>query len=304
MNWSELLPQVYEDALPALGMGKIATYIPALAEVPAKRFGIALVTVEGETAAVGDAHLPFSIQSISKVFSLAMALRDGGAALWERCGREPSGSSFNSLVQLERENGIPRNPFINAGALVVADLLAKRRINARADLLKFMRLRVGKDNLYFDERVAASEAATGSRNRALAHFIKSFGVIEGVVDEVLDLYFHQCALALSCVQLARAGSFLANGGIDPFNGETVLTAQQTRRINALMLTCGTYDAAGEVAFQVGLPAKSGVGGGLLAIVPRKLAIVVWSPLLDAHGNSVVGLAALRAFTERTGLTVF
>ncbi|MGE4072770.1 MAG: glutaminase [Lysobacterales bacterium] len=304
MNWSQLLNQVYADAIPTLGRGEVATYIPALAEVPANRFGIALVTVEGDLAAVGHAHEPFSIQSISKVFSLAMALRDGGDALWQRCGREPSGNSFNSLVQLEREHGIPRNPFINAGALVVADLLAKRRINARADLLKFMRNRVGSDRLYYDERVAASEAATGARNRALAWFIKSFGNIEGNVDEVLDLYFHQCALAMSCVELARAACFLANEGIDPFTQERVVNPLQTRRINSLMLTCGTYDAAGEVAFQVGLPAKSGVGGGILAIVPRKLALVAWSPRLDPHGNSVACLAAMRSFVERSGLTVF
>lgn len=304
MNWSQLLNQVYADAIPSLGRGEVASYIPALAEVPPNRFGIALVTVEGELAAVGDAHEPFSIQSISKVFSLAMALRDGGDALWQRCGREPSGNSFNSLVQLEREHGIPRNPFINAGALVVADLLAKRRINARADLLNFMRRRVGHERVHFDDRVASSEAATGSRNRALAWFIKSFGVIEGNVDEVLDLYFNQCSLAMNCVELARASCFLANDGVDPFNDERVLHHMQARRINSLMLTCGTYDAAGEVAFQVGLPAKSGVGGGMLAIVPRKLALVAWSPRLDAHGNSVACLAAMRSFVERSGLTVF
>lgn len=304
MNWSQLLNQVYADAIPSLGRGEVATYIPALAEVPPNRFGIALVTVTGDLAAVGDAHEPFSIQSISKVFSLTMALRDGGDALWQRCGREPSGTSFNSLVQLEREHGIPRNPFINAGALVVADLLARRRINARADLLNFMRRRVGHERVHFDERVASSEAATGARNRALAWFIKSFGVIEGNVDEVLDLYFNQCALAMNCVELARAACFLANDGVDPFNDERVLHHMQARRINSLMLTCGTYDAAGEVAFQVGLPAKSGVGGGMLAIVPRKLALVAWSPRLDAHGNSVACLAAMRSFVERSGLTVF
>jgi glutaminase len=302
-NWQTLLNEIHRDAQVAFGQGRVASYIPALANVNPRLFGISIATVEGEQACAGDAHTLFSIQSVSKIFTLALALRDIGESLWEHVGREPSGNKFNSLIQLEHEHGVPRNPFINAGALAVADQLTAHSANARGKLLRFMSDLCGRA-VQFDYAVAKSEAQTGHRNAALAHFMKSFGVLDGQVADVLDAYFHQCAIAMSAAELARASLFLANRGVQPSTGEVIVSPLQTRRINALMLTCGLYDAVGEFAYQVGLPAKSGVGGGIVAVVPGKLTIAVFSPELEASGNSCVGVEALKLFVERTGLSVF
>lgn len=286
--------------------GRVASYIPALARVDARHFGIALRTCDGQEAAAGDAQRPFSIQSVSKLFTLTLAMqRLGEDALWARIGREPSGNPFNSLIQLESEQGKPRNPFINAGAIAVADrLLSVYGARAQAELLATMR-QLANEPIAYDAEVAASEAATGYRNYALANFMKSFGKLDHPVEAVLDLYFHQCALAMSCQQLARAAAFLSRDGRHPFaEGVDVVNASQTRRINALMLTCGTYDAAGEFAYRIGLPCKSGVGGGIVAVVPDRLTLAVWSPPLDATGNSLLGMRALELFVQRTGLSVF
>ncbi|WP_326536049.1 glutaminase [Pseudorhodoferax sp.] len=285
--------------------GQVASYIPALARVDGRRFGLALVTADGQEAVAGDGAMPFSIQSISKVFTLTLAMQHLGEALWERIGREPSGTAFNSLVQLEFEQGRPRNPFINAGAIAVADrLVSLFGGRAKAELLALMTALAGEP-IAFDEEVAASEAATGFRNLALANFMKSFGKLDNPVEQVLDLYFHQCALRMSSLQLARAGAYLSRDGHHPqWPGNAVCTERQTRRINALMLTCGTYDAAGEFAYRIGLPCKSGVGGGILAVVPDRLTLVAWSPALDATGNSALGRQALEMFVARTGLSVF
>jgi glutaminase len=304
MNFQHVLDQIDAELRPLLGQaGTVASYIPALARVPATQFGIALRTCEGEEAGAGDAAVPFSIQSISKLFTLTLAMQRMGEDLWQRIGREPSGNPFNSLVQLEHEQGKPRNPFINAGAIAVADRLLDDG-DAQGDLLTFMSSLAGEP-IAFDEEVAASEAATGYRNFALANFMKSFGKIDHDVTPVLDMYFHQCALRMNCVQLARATGFLCRDGAHPMGGaRTVCTERQTRRINALMLTCGTYDAAGDVAFSIGLPCKSGVGGGIVAVVPDTLTLAVWSPALDASGNSLLGLKALELFVAKTGLSVF
>ncbi len=285
--------------------GRVATYIPALARVDPRHFGMALSTCDGTEAVAGDSEVPFSIQSISKVFTLTLAMQQMGEALWERIGREPSGNPFNSLVQLENEQGRPRNPFINAGAIAVADRwLSLFGDGAKARLLALMGGLAGEP-IAFDAEVAASEAATGYRNVALASFMKSFGKLDNPVDAVLDLYFHQCALAMSCRQLARAAGYLCHDGRHPRQaGVAICTERQTRRINALMLTCGTYDAAGEFAFRIGLPCKSGVGGGIVAVVPDRLSLVVWSPALDATGNSLLGMRALELFAARTGLSIF
>ncbi len=316
MNFQPVLDEIVATLRPQFGAaGTVARYIPALARVPAERFGIALRTCEGAEACAGDAAVPFSIQSISKLFTLTVAMRNMGDDLWQRIGREPSGNPFNSLVQLESEQGKPRNPFINAGAIAVADRLlslsgpgaghgAGSDGKAKADLLALMSDLAGEP-IGYDDEVAASEAATGFRNVALANFMKSFGKLDNDVAAVLDMYFHQCALRMSCVQLARAASFLCRDGEHPAEGrQEVTTARQARRINALMLTCGTYDAAGDVAFSIGLPCKSGVGGGIVAVVPDKLTLCVWSPPLDATGNSLLGLKALELFVARTGLSVF
>jgi glutaminase len=303
LNFAAILHDIVVALHPHAGQhGHVATYIPALARVPADRFGIALRTRDGVEAAAGDCDAPFSIQSVSKVFSLTMSLQAIGDELWQRVGREPSGNPFNSLVQLESEHGKPRNPFINAGAIVVSDsLLGLGR--TEADLVAMLSDLAGEE-IDIDEEVAASEAASGFRNEALAYFMKSFGRIEHDVAAVLAVYFRQCAIRMSCRQLARAAGYLCSDGAHPSGGPAIVSERQTRRINALMLTCGTYDMAGEFAFRVGLPCKSGVGGGIVAVVPDRLTLCVWSPALDASGNSWLGMKALEMFVTRTGLSVF
>ncbi len=314
MDLQFLLDDIANTLRPLAGReGRVATYIPALARVPKERFGIALCTAQGEEAAAGDADEPFSIQSISKLFTLTQAMQRLGERLWDRIGREPSGNPFNSLVQLESEQGVPRNPFINAGAIAIADRLLGKGLGgpgrhtgaqAKAQLLQLMSS-LCSETVHFDDEVAASEAATGYRNVALANFMKSFGKLDHPVDEVLDFYFHQCALRMSCRQLARAAGYLCRDGAHPAEaGVQVLTARQSRRVNAVMLTCGTYDAAGEFAYQIGLPCKSGVGGGIVAVVPDRLTLCVWSPALDATGNSLLGMKALELFVTATSASVF
>ncbi len=303
---NQLLREVFDDVRPSLGAGKVADYIPALARVPPNQFGIAIACLDGQHASVGDCDVPFSIQSISKVFTLAMVLNSRGPLVWDRVGREPSGTPFNSIVQLEHEAGIPRNPLINAGAIVVTDHLVGNGMpnDAVEALLAFMRARSGDAHVTFDAEVAQSESETGSRNRSLAHFMSSFGNLRNPVEDVLSAYFRQCALALSCQQLAQAGLFLANNGIDPSTGELVVTPEQCRRINAVMMTCGHYDGSGDFAFRVGFPGKSGVGGGILAIVPGEASIAVWSPRLNRSGTSWAGSQALERVAVRTGWSVF
>lgn len=303
MDLQPVLDEIVRTLQPELGVGTVASYIPALARVPPNQLGIALRTREGEEYCAGDARTRFSIQSISKLFSLTLGMRCVGEQLWQRIGREPSGNPFNSLVQLETEQGIPRNPFINAGAIAVADRLVSHCGDPCCDILGLLSSLCGEE-VAFDEEVAASEAATGFRNIALANFMKSFGKLDNDVAAVLNLYFHQCSVAMSCVQLARATGYLCNDGAHPLDGSPLVTERQARRLNALMLTCGTYDAAGEFAFRIGLPCKSGVGGGIVAVVPDTLSLCVWSPGLDETGNSKLGMKALEMFVTRTGLSVF
>lgn len=289
-----------------LGHGRVANYIPALAQIDPRQFGIAVATCDGQIAAAGDAETAFSVQSISKVFTLTMALEKLGGALWKRVGKEPSGSPFNSIVQLENERGIPRNPLINAGALVVTDALLARGDPALLikEILGFMRQRADDEAVSIDAGVARSEGETGFRNASLGNFLKAFGNIDSDVNHVLQVYFNQCALRMNCRQLAKAGVYLAQAGLDPVRQTQVTTAQRARRINALMMTCGHYDASGDFAFRVGLPGKSGVGGGILAIAPRRASIAVWSPGLNESGNSHVGVLALERFARLTGWSVF
>jgi glutaminase len=286
--------------------GEVASYIPELARVDAKSFGLVVIDAEGNVAAAGDSETAFSIQSISKVFTLTLALGKVGDRLWRRVGREPSGSAFNSIVQLEYERGIPRNPFINAGAIAVTDLILSghQPREVLGEILRFVRFLADDPSITIDEAVAASEQRTGFRNRALANYMKSFGVLDNPVDFTLGAYFHHCAIAMSCRQLAMAGRFLAQSGRHPSTGQSVVQPERARRINAVMLTCGHYDGSGEFAYRVGLPGKSGVGGGILAIAPGKASIAVWSPGLDAAGNSHLGRIALEALTKRLGWSIF
>lgn len=267
---------------------------------------MAVATNDGQLLCVGDAEEAFSIQSISKVFTLSLALGQIGEDVWKRVGREPSGNAFNSIVQLEHEKGIPRNPFINAGAIVISDMLLaghqpRETIGA---ILQFVRSLVGDDTIGIDASVAASETATGFRNSALASYMRSFGNIRHAPEMVLGVYFHHCAIAMNCRQLALSGRYLANAGRNPATGFSVLSAERARRVNALMLTCGHYDGSGDFAFRVGIPGKSGVGGGILGVVPKVGSIAVWSPGLDSYGNSKLGTAALEKLSRIMGWSVF
>jgi glutaminase len=286
--------------------GRVATYIPQLAGVDPNQFALAVVTPEGEVIAAGDADTAFSIQSVSKVFTLALALGQLGSALWKRVGREPSGDPFNSIVQLEYEKGIPRNPFINAGAIAVTDAILSRYApkEALGHILSFVRDAAEDDSILIDKAVARSERATGFRNAALAHFMRDFGNLTCAPEKTLGVYFHQCAIAMSARQLALAGRFLAfDGRLGPGGGR-VISGEMARQINALMLTCGHYDGSGEFAFRVGLPGKSGVGGGILAVAPGRASIGCWSPGLNAVGNSQLASRALEMLATRSGWSVF
>jgi glutaminase len=294
-------------ALKAAGdRGKVADYIPELRTADPEMLGIAIAYIDGRLLSAGDASQAFSMQSVSKVFTLTLALGAFGDYLWDKVGREPSNEAFNSIAELERAKGVPRNPFVNAGALIVADLLlgSHQPRETIGEILRFVRFLADDGDIVVDERIARSERQTDFRNVALANFLAAFGNLRNTPERVLGVYAHHCAISLNCLQLAKAGTFLAKEGRNPSNGYAVVSAERARRINALMLTCGQYDGSGEFAFRVGLPAKSGVGGGILAIVPGVASIAVWSPGLDAHGNSQLGCAALERLAHCQGWSVF
>ncbi len=299
-----LLDDIARRVQPLAAQGTVAQYIPALAGVSPDKFGIAVCCLDGREFTVGDAAEPFSIQSISKVFSLTLVFQRLGEKLWERVGKEPSGNPFNSLVQLEYERGIPRNPFINAGALVVIDALLSMPPDTRPSTLELARAVSRNSQLSIDPDIASSERHHGNRNAAVAHFMKSFGNIHNTVDDVIETYVQQCAITMSCVELARAFLFLANRGVDPASEQKLLTGSQAKRLNALLLTCGLYDESGDFAFRVGMPGKSGVGGGIVAIIPGELSICVWSPPLNRYGNSLAGIHALELFTTKMEKSIF
>lgn len=286
--------------------GSVATYIPQLACVDPNQFAISVALPDGSIYSAGCVTTLFSIQSVSKVFTLTLALGKLGEQVWNRVGREPSGDPFNSIVQLEHEHGKPRNPFVNAGAIAIADSIIQghQPKEALAEILQFVRFLADDDSIAIDEKVARSEELTGDRNASLAHFMASFGHFENPVDAVLGTYFHHCSIAMNTAQLAKSGLFLANNGVNPITGYRVVSSKRAKRINSLMMMCGHYDGSGEFAFRVGLPGKSGVGGGILAIAPGKASIAVWSPGLDTIGNSKLGTQALELLTQKTGWSVF
>ena len=304
MDYTEVLQQIAHELAPVIGQGQVASYIPELANVSPQQFGMAVVTIGGEVFTVGDARQSFSIQSISKLFTLVMTLQLEGEKVWTRVGREPSGTPFNSLIQLEAENGKPRNPFINPGALVCTDILCTRYAVPENAVVEFLRPLSGNRNIHYNRAVAASERRTSHRNAAMAHLMKAFGNLNNPVDDVLDAYCRHCAIEMNCVELARAVTFLAHGGTHPEGQGEILGTSMAKRLNALMLTCGTYDAAGDFAFRVGLPAKSGVGGGIVAVMPGECGVCVWSPALEPSGNSLAGSLALERFTDITGRSIF
>ena len=307
IDYQNILNDIEKQIQPFFDEGEVAQYIPALSRVDPYQFGMSITMFDGTTYSVGSSSTLFSIQSISKVFSFTRALKLCGTSLYDRVGKEPSGDPFNSLVQLEYENGIPRNPFINAGAIVVTDALYDKYENkqkAFEGILNFVRSIACDDTITYDEEVFTSELEHKYRNQALCSLMKSFGNIDSEVDDVLEIYFKHCSITMNTQQLSRAMLFLANGGIDPITNKEFVTTQQAKRINALMLTCGHYDASGEFAFHVGLPGKSGVGGGIVAVVPNVMSISVYSPQLNSWGNSLIGTKALELFTTKTGLSVF
>ncbi|SFZ91515.1 L-glutaminase [Flaviramulus basaltis] len=302
-NFQAVLETIYHDAINADDKGKVATYIPELAHIDKGNLGIHLRTSDGKEYGVGDYNKPFSIQSISKVLALSKAMSLIGEDIWERIDVEPSGNPFNFLSLLEIENGIPRNPLINSGAIVIADVLISNLKNPKEDFLNYVRELTGDNTINFNKAVAHSEKVTGFKNYAAANLLKSFKNLNNPVEDVLDFYFHQCSIEMTCSQLSKAFYLFANKG-KCLKNKLHITEQQVKRINALMLTCGFYDEAGEFAFEVGLPGKSGVGGGIVALLPEKFVISTWSPGLNIKGNSKLGMLALEQFTTKTKLSIF
>lgn len=302
MDMRAILDRITEAAQATTDRGKVASYIPELARVDLQRFGIAVALADGRVFQAGDAQVAFSIQSISKVFTLAIALGRLGDRLWKGVGREPSGQAFNSILQLEHEAGRPRNPFINAGAIAVTDaiLAGHQPREMLGELLRFIRTAAGDDDIHINEAVARSETLTGHRNMALAHFMRAHGNLANAPELTLGAYFHQCAVEMSCVQLALAGRFLMAAP----GAARMVSPARVRRINAMMMMCGHYDASGDFAYRVGLPGKSGVGGGILVIAPGRASVAVWSPGLNLQGNSKLGTEAMARLAHETGWSVF
>lgn len=285
-------------------IGNVASYIPELRHIDPNKFGIHLTTIDNQNYSFGDSNEKFSIQSISKILALTLAIELEGDNLWNRVGVEPSGTAFNSLVQLEYENGIPRNPLINAGALVICDILISHLQNPKPDFVAFARKISENPKIDYCPRVAESEKLVGFRNSAHINLMKSYRNINNDVEVVLDFYFYLCSLEMSCQELAHTFLFLASNGINPINNKRIVSARKSKRINAIMQLCGFYDEAGEFAFKVGLPGKSGVGGGIIAIHPGKYCIAVWSPKLNKKGNSYKGMKILEFLTTRTKSSIF
>ena len=304
MDYQKLLENIYQEIQPYVKEGKQANYIPELAKVNPDQFGMFIHSIYGETASIEQADTRFSIQSISKVFALAMCLSIKGDDLWKRVGREPSGTAFNSLIQLEVEHGIPRNPFINAGALVMADILFSHLDDPANDFLNFVRAVANNPTIEYNRDVANSERENGYLNAAIANLLKYHGTIENDIESVLNFYFLMCSIEMSCRELSLAFLAFANHRRKFDYAGISLTASQVKRINAIMQTCGFYDEAGEFAYFVGLPGKSGVGGGIVAIHPLQYSVAVWSPRLNSKGNSVMGMKALELLTTETKESIF
>ncbi|MDN6310776.1 MAG: glutaminase [Psychroflexus sp.] len=304
MDFKNILNIIYKDCSRIENHGKIANYIPELAKVNPDKFGMFLLTNENEHYEIGDSQEKFSIQSLSKVISLTIATELIGQDLWKRVEVEPSGTPFNSLTELERDKGIPRNPFINAGAIVVADVLLSVLDNPIDDFLTFIRKLADDDQIFYNEKVAKSEKDFGYRNTALVNYMKALDNIENEVDDILNFYYHQCAIDMTCEQLAKTFSIFANSGKKISTNEQVISAKSVKRINAIIQTCGFYDEPGEFAFRGGLPGKRGVGGGIVAVHPKAYVVVIWSPKLNTKGNSNLGIHALEDLTNLSGLSVF
>lgn len=304
---NNLLKSIIDNNLKYTEQGKVASYIPELSKANPSDLGIYVTTLDGKEFFAGEFDKKFSIQSISKVISLMLAiLQNGTRTVFSKVGMEPTGDSFNSIVSLEVKNPQkPFNPMINAGAIATTALITGNSSEEKLEkLLEFTRKITGNPDITYNNEVYLSEKATGNRNRALAYFMKSSGLIEGDVEEILDLYFRQCAIEGTCKDIARIGAMLANDGILPWSGERVISREVSRIVKTIMVTCGMYDASGEFAVHIGIPAKSGVGGGIMASVPRRMGIGVFGPSLDTKGNSIAGIQVLQELSHELDLSIF
>jgi len=304
ISYNTLFSEIASEVETTVSPGKIADYIPELCKVNPNKFGVHLTNLNQEHFEFGDANEKFSIQSISKVLALVLAYKMEGENLWDRVGVEPSETPFNSFVQLENNNGIPRNPLINSGALVISDILISHLKNPKKEFLEFVKSLSNNKNINYSARIAESEKSTSFRNAALINLMKSFGNIKNDVKVVMDFYFYLCSIEMTCKELSETFLFLANYGVNVFTNERVLSTSKAKRVNAIMQLCGFYDEAGDFSFKVGLPGKSGVGGGIVAIYPNNYSIVVWSPELNEKGNSKKGLKFLELFTTETETSIF
>jgi len=304
MNYKRVITSVTKQLESIKDNGKVANYISELSSVDPSKFGVHLTTINNKHFNFGDANDKFSIQSIAKVLSLSLAYKLENEKLWKRVGVEPSGTAFNSLIQLETDLGIPRNPLINAGAIVICDILITHLENPKKDFIQFVREISGISTIEYCPRIAESEKATSYKNTALINLMKSFGNIKNDIHIVMDFYFNLCSIEMTCKELSQTFLFLATYGVSPYSEERVLSKSKSKRINAIMQLCGFYDEAGEFSFKVGLPGKSGVGGGIVAIYPSKYSVAVWSPKLNKKGNSFKGIKFLELFTTETEASIF
>jgi glutaminase len=304
LDYANILKEIFDPVQNLENDGKVAAYIPELAEIDQSKFGVHLSTIEQEHFGVGDHLEKFSIQSIGKVLALTLAFQQEGDDLWSRVGVEPSGNPFNSLWQLEYEHGKPRNPLINSGAIVICDILSTLYSDPKSSFLDFVTKVSGNADIHYNTKVAHSEMSLGFRNTALINMMKASGNIHNDIENVLDLYYHMCSIEMSCAEMASTFLLFANHGKLISSGEQIITASMAKRINAIMQTCGFYDEAGEFSFKVGLPGKSGIGGGIVAVHPGKYAVAVWSPRLNKKGNSVKGMEFLERLTTKTGMSIF
>ncbi len=302
-----LLKSIVENSKEYTKEGKVASYIPELSKANRDALGICVVTLDGKEYFAGDFEEKFTVQSISKVVSLMLAILENGKKnVFSKVGMEPTGDSFNSIMSLEVKNPQkPFNPMINAGAIVTTSLITGDSSEEKIEnILSFTRKITDNKEIGINEEVYMSEKLTGNRNRALAYFMKSNGHIDGDVEEILDVYFKQCAMEINCRDIARIGAVLANDGVLPWSGERVISRETSRIVKTIMVTCGMYDASGEFAVHIGIPAKSGVGGGIMASVPRRMGIGVYGPSLDSKGNSIGGIKILQELSEELDLSIF
>lgn len=303
MNYQPIIDEIYEELLPSLNEGNVANYIPELANINPLQFGISIYDINGNSYNAGTTDKTFSMQSISKLFTCTMALREVGDEIWGRVGLESSGHAFNSIIQLEQEFGVPRNPFINAGAIVITDILQEVFKNPEMDILEFIEDISLNENIAFNIDMATSEESCGHRNSALSYLMKDLGNLNGDVNSVLKLYYKHCSLAMTCEDLAKSTYYLINKGVG-VRGTRILKERNVKRLNSLMMTSGLYNNSGDFAYRVGLPAKSGVGGGIVAVLPGEFTIAVWSPNLNKAGSSMAGIKAMELFTTRTEKSIF